>query len=109
MTMTVAFRPTSKQLPELQLCEQKTGLTCALLLCFSGEGELQHVCQLSPECGMWWACSLLSEVVGTAVSQGAGAAEVYSSKFSSHGLSVNYHQSLHKNCLFLVLTKMRRH
>lgn len=105
----MAFRPASKQFPKLQLHEQKTGLTCGLLLYFSEEGELQLLCQLPPECGMCWACSLLGEVVGTTVSQGAGAAEVYSSKFCSHGLSVNYHWSLHKNCLFLVLTKKRRH
>ena len=45
----MAFRPASKEVPELRLYEQKTGLTCALLLYLGEEGELQHVCQLPPE------------------------------------------------------------
>jgi len=65
----MAFRPALKEVPELRLCEQRTGLTCALLLSLGGAGELQHVCQLPPECGLCWACSWLSVVVGAAMSR----------------------------------------
>lgn len=67
----MAFEPTS-EVPGLQLLEQKTVLTCALLLYLGGAGELQHICQLPPECGTCLGCVLLSLVMGTAMSREQG-------------------------------------
>lgn len=60
-----AMKVWSKQwLPELQLCEQKTCLACALL---GGDRELKSARQFCPECESCWACFFVFGVVVRAV------------------------------------------
>lgn len=105
----MAFGPASKEVPELQLLEQKTVLTCALLLYLGGEGELQHTCQLPPECGTCLGCFYLAWSWGHLCPRSKACVGL-KLKSSSHGLSVKCHQAFlwdlyHINLLFLRLNK----